>query len=87
MMMMTSYDGPGYNGSYLDHHHQQQSYAWQQFASGLSGYHQKLHQHHQQLQQQQQQQFEHQSLPSTQQHAVDVSAQQYYGKFSRLATV
>jgi len=83
-MMMTSYEGPGYNGPgyYLDH--QQQSYAWQQFASGLSGYHQKLQQH--QLQQHhQQQQFEQQQQRVTShteptQHAVDVAAaQQYYG--------
>ena len=84
-MMMTSYEAPSYGGattaatpgSYLDQH---QQYAWQ-FATGLTGYHQRLQQHqYQQLQQQQQQQqFEQQRLqPPPTQHAVN-AADHYYG--------
>ena len=94
MMMMTSYEAPGYGAStaagYLDQyqHHQ---YAWQ-FA-GL-GY-QRLQQEHQHLQQQQQQQqqqkleqqFDHQRLqPAPSHHAVNVG-QQYYGNYTYYSVV
>ena len=80
MMMMTSYDAPGYGAtgtpSYLDqyHHHQ---YAWQ--VAGL-GY-QRLQQQHQLHQHQQQQKFEQQfEQQRLQQSASQHAGQHYYGK-------
>ena len=79
MMMMTSYDAPGYGAtgtpSYLDqyHHH---PYAWQ--VAGL-GYQRLQQQHQQQLQQQQQQKFEQQfEQQRLQQSASQHAGQQHY---------
>ena len=84
MMMMTSYEAPGYGATttpgYLDQH----QYAWQ-FA-GLSGYQRLQQQQYQHLQQQQhqQQQFEQQRLQQpASQHAVNVTEQYYPGKYTQ----
>jgi len=83
MMMMTSYEAPGYGAatapaSYLDQY-QQHPYAWQFAGLGYQRLQQQQHLQQQQQQQKFEEQFDGHRSQQPPQHAVNVG-QHYYGK-------